>query len=59
MGALIAVLLILLALVGGRVLAGMAIRRVGRSQGVREWIHAYGPRIPFIERDETDESTED
>jgi hypothetical protein len=59
MGALISVVLILVALGGGRVLTAMAMRRMARSQGVREWIPAYGPRVPFLERGQADDAEEE
>jgi hypothetical protein len=47
-------LLVVFVLFGIPMLCRMAIRRMAASQGIREWLNAYGPRLPFLERDEPD-----
>ena len=33
-----------------------AIRRMGASEGMRDWLHAYGPRLPFLEPEEPEDN---
>jgi len=51
MGNALLVLLFLLAIFVIPMLCRAAIRRMGASEGMRDWLHAYGPRLPFLEPD--------
>ncbi len=58
MAAVLGLIFIAFVLVGIPMLCRMAIRRMGESEGMREWLHAYGPRLPFLERDKPDDTTD-
>jgi hypothetical protein len=59
MPAVLGLLLVLFVVVGLPMLCRMAIRRMGASPGLREFINAYGPRLPFLGRDEPTDPSED
>ena len=55
MGTGFGVILFAFVIVGIPMLCRAAIRRMGASEGMRDWLHAYGPRLPFLERDEPED----
>ena len=58
MAAVLGVLFLLIVFVGMPMLCRILIRRMGVSQGFREWLNAYGPRFPIRGRDEPDDGTD-
>jgi hypothetical protein len=58
MDAVLLLLLIAFLVFGIPMLCRMAIRRMGASEGMREWLHAYGPRLPFLERGNPDDESD-
>ena len=36
-----------------------ALRRMGSSQGLRDFLNAYGPRFPIPGREKSDDGTDD
>lgn len=55
LGILIVLLIFVGIVVGIPMLCRAAIRRMGASQGLRQWLDAYGPRFPVPRRDEPDD----
>jgi hypothetical protein len=55
MGVFVWLLLFAVVVIGIPLLCRMAIRRMSASGSVREWLRAYGPRLPFIEPDEPED----
>jgi hypothetical protein len=53
---IVAFVLFISALFGFRVLLGALTRRLSSSQGFREWLQAYGPRL--LDRDEAKDRTD-
>jgi hypothetical protein len=58
MAAVLGLLIVLMVVVAIPILCRIAIRRMAASKGLRDWLHAYGPRFRFLERDEPDDGTE-
>jgi len=56
MAAVLGILVLLFVLVGIPLLCRTAIRRMGTSQGLREWLNAYGPTR--VGRDEPEDETD-
>lgn len=55
MAALLGVVVILIVVVGLPMLCRVLIRRMGASQGLRQWLNAYGPRFPVPRQEESDD----
>ncbi len=58
MAAVLGILVIVFVLAGIPLLCRAAIRRIGASQGFRQWLNAYGPRFPGLGRDKPDDEAD-
>jgi hypothetical protein len=58
MAPVLGLIFVLFVVIGIPMLCRMAIRRMGASQGMRDWLNAYGPRLPFLERDKPDDPSD-
>lgn len=55
MAALLGIVFILIVVVGLPMLCRVLIRRMSASQGLRQWLSAYGPRFPVPGQEESDD----
>jgi hypothetical protein len=58
MAAVLGVIFLLIVFVGIPMLCRMLLRRMSASQGLRQWLNAYGPRFPIPGQDKPDDRTD-
>jgi hypothetical protein len=58
MAAALGAIFLIFVFAGIPMLCRMLIRRMGASQGLQQWLNAYGPRFPIPGRDELDDGAD-